>query len=576
MRKILLYIICLLWLPSVALAEQTLSAEQRQRVASTVKTYFERLARYAAEPMGAEAGQISFDISEMFENRLDAPVYNDLVALKDKTGIDASCTISDYLLSFGLLSEKYGYKFRITYDSMECHPLVEPSNDNAMNALVYVRKYIEGGGVSETLTNVIRYNLITDKLSYIEKSSFTTSDEDINFLLENHYGYSTAKLNEMAARCFQEKKYKQAYQLYEQAAIRNDMDAQYALANMLWKRQGCEEYGLFATINMTKFWLKKVYYRYNGAISSYDLTLQVMIGNGVFFRVKEMMDIVFQDGPVSSLHSETYPFNFGLMRYEMPNKQLYGFINQKGEMIIPAIYSFASAFSDGLALVNRNGKYGYINTKEEVLIPFIYNRGSDFINGTASVSLIDTINGNIHERYFIINKKGQQISENFDFIDCRNRKDEMLIIARRGNKYGFINGFGQIKIPFIYDYYKKSCSSIVSDNFVSICQKDKWGFIDISSSEGRIFIQPQYENVGAFSYGRVWVDDGMNISFMDENGEKVCGGFKECTDFNSLGLASVKYEKNSNKGYLINKRGKILYSYNMRNGWKMYNIRRVK
>ena len=226
MKKILLHI-CLLWLPCMALAEQTLSMEQRQRVEKAVKAYFDQLARYVAEPMGAEAGQISFDISEMFENRLDAPVYNDLVVLKDKTGIDASCTISDYLLSFGPLSEKYGYKFRITYDSIVCHPLIEPSYDNAMNALVYVRKHIEGGDVSEILTNVIRYNLNTGKLSYIEKSSFTTSDEDINFLLENHYGYSTAKLNETAARCFQEKKYKQAYKLYEQAAIRDDMDAQY-------------------------------------------------------------------------------------------------------------------------------------------------------------------------------------------------------------------------------------------------------------------------------------------------------------------------------------------------------------
>lgn len=377
MERILLYI-CLLCLPCAAFAEQTLSAEQRQRVESAVKTYFERLARYAAEPMGAEAGQISFDISEMFENRLDAPVYNDLVALKDKTGIDASCTISDYLLSFGPLSEKYGYKFRITYDSIVCHPLVEPSNDNAMNALVYVRKHIEGNGVSETLTNVIRYNLNTDKLSYIEKSSFTTSDEDINFLLENHYGYSTAKLNEMAARCFQEKKYKQAYQLYEQAAIRDDMDAQYALANMLWKRQGCEEYGLFATVNMTKFWLKKIYFSYvkNNGIHLHD---------GFSKSAQKMMSIVFKGERSFKVDIEPQPFNYGLMKYKVPNKDLFGFIDKKGEFVIPPIYTFAYAFSDGLAAVRgKDEKYGYINTQGEKLIPLQYKEATPFMNGTAN------------------------------------------------------------------------------------------------------------------------------------------------------------------------------------------------
>ncbi len=566
MKKILLYI-CLLWLPSVAFAEQALSVEQRQRVEAAVKTYFERLARYVAEPMGAEAGQISFDISEMFENRLDAPVYNDLVALKDKTGIDASCTISDYLLSFGPLSEKYGYKFRITYDSIVCHPLVEPSNDNAMNALVYVRKHIDGGGVSETLTNVIRYNLNTDKLSYIEKSSFTTSDEDINFLLENHYGYSTAKLNEMAARCFQEKKYKQAYQLYEQAAIRDDMDAQYALANMLWKRQGCEEYGLFATVNMTKFWLKKIYFKYIGA------KIGVKLPNmGIYKPVQEMISLVFQDEHRFYTDYEDRPFNSGLMKYKVPGKELYGFFNTKGEMVIPAQYSDALAFSDGLARVKISGKCGYINTKGELVIPAIYRSASPFINGTASVSYQDA-KGLI---LFIINKKGEKISEDFDDIIQIQRREDILTAARRGKKWGFINSLGKIKMPFIYDEVDKSrtWANTSSDHFIAICQNGKWGFIDTSSSEGKIIVPPQYKNVGSFFFGMAWVNDGKNISFIDKTGKIVCTGIKQCTDFNANGLAGVKFELNSKKGYLINKRGEVVYYYDAGEDGKIYNLRR--
>lgn len=569
MKKILLYI-CLLCLPCTVLAEQTLSMEQKQRVETAVKAYFDQLARYAAEPMGAEAGQISFDISEMFENRLDAPVYNDLVVLKDKTGIDASCTISDYLLSFGPLSEKYGYKFRITYDSIVCHPLIEPSNDNAMNALVYVRKHIEGGGVSETLTNVIRYNLNTDKLSYIEKSSFTTSDEDINFLLENHYGYSTAKLNEMAARCFQEKKYKQAYKLYEQAAIRDDMDAQYALANMLWKRQGCEEYGLFATVNMTKFWLKKIYFKY---IKNSGIHLH----GGISKRIHKMMGVVFTNERSFKVDIETQPFNYGLMKYKVPNKDLFGFIDKKGEFVIPPIYTFAYAFSDGLAVVSgEDEKYGYINTQGEKVIPLQYKEATPFINGTAVVINEEKKGDEASLRYFIINKKGKKVSEEFDNILWRIRKSEMIMMAKRGSKWAAINSIGQIKIPFIYDNIsvKRGQYASDSDHYIAICQNGKWGFIDTSYAEGKVIVPPMYIEVGNFSFGMAWLNDGKNISFIDGTGNIVCTGIKQCTDFNAIGLAGVTFELNSKKGYLINKRGEIVYYYDMGEDGKMYNLRR--
>ena len=40
----------------------------------------------------------------------------------------------------------------------------------------------------------------------------------------------------------------------------------------------------------------------------------------------------------------------------------WGFINTKGEVVIPCVYDFAGGFSKGLAPVAQNDKYGYINT----------------------------------------------------------------------------------------------------------------------------------------------------------------------------------------------------------------------
>jgi len=80
----------------------------------------------------------------------------------------------------------------------------------------------------------------------------------------------------------------------------------------------------------------------------------------------------------------------------------WGFINQKGEQIIPFLYDDASYFTEGLALVKKDDKYGYINEKNEIVIPFIYDDGALFENGKAWVQVGD--------KQFKINKLGEEIS----------------------------------------------------------------------------------------------------------------------------------------------------------------------
>lgn len=554
----------------MACLSQTLTTMQREKAETAVRRYFSLLSQYAAQPMGTGSLELRDEIVLMFENMYNAPVYNDLLALRDKTNLGASCTIDDYLLSFGVLNDMDASTFRITCDSIVCKPLLEPSYADGyddMNALVYVVKQIEGGGVSERLTNVIRYNLNADKISYIEKSSFTTSEADVSFLLKNHLGYSTTKLNEMAGRCYQEKKYKLAYLLYEQAAKRDDIDSQFALANMLHKRQGCEVYGEFATKQMTKFWLKKIHFKYIRGSG-------IKLYNGIWEPVRDMMSQVFKDESEFTSDIESEPFNFGLMKYKVPGKELYGFINMKGKIAIPAKYQYALAFSDGLALVKENGKFGYINTDGSIAIPMQYNDGTHFINGTSTVK--NNING--RSCYFVINKKGERISEYFDYIGWRNNKSEMLMVARLGDKWGFVNGNGSIKIPFIYDKYLISNPVLTSssDHIVSVLKDGKWGFVDISYSEGKILVPPKYKAVASFCYGLALVaDDDNHHSYIDKNGNTIGGKYIGGSDFNAFGLAMIKF-KQGNEACLINKRGEIVYYCNSDEQGHISDLRRKR
>lgn len=69
----------------------------------------------------------------------------------------------------------------------------------------------------------------------------------------------------------------------------------------------------------------------------------------------------------------------------------YGFKDQDGKIIIPHRFRFAADFSEGMALVvNEKMLVGYINTKGELVVPYTYympseRNGNDFHEGICAV-----------------------------------------------------------------------------------------------------------------------------------------------------------------------------------------------
>jgi len=93
----------------------------------------------------------------------------------------------------------------------------------------------------------------------------------------------------------------------------------------------------------------------------------------------------------------------GLPLVELNGK--YGFINTKGDIAIPIVYSNAFSFSEGLARASLGSTWGFIDTTGKVVISMIYLGASDFKNGFALVYLSSTPVGYIDE-------KGTQYWEN--------------------------------------------------------------------------------------------------------------------------------------------------------------------
>lgn len=76
----------------------------------------------------------------------------------------------------------------------------------------------------------------------------------------------------------------------------------------------------------------------------------------------------------------------------------YGFIDNKGNEIIPLKYDNARDFSEGLAAVEGPGGWGYIDKNNKVIIPFKFDWADDFVDGYSRVLYAGI--------FYIIDKEG--------------------------------------------------------------------------------------------------------------------------------------------------------------------------
>ena len=182
----------------------------------------------------------------------------------------------------------------------------------------------------------------------------------------------------------------------------------------------------------------------------------------------------------------------------------WGFRDNKNKSITPMRYDDAAFFSEGLAAVEKNDKWGYVNKKGKVVIPIKYNMAEYFEDGVAVVSN-STDTG-------IIDKKGKEIIpleyESLTYYDCNN------IIAKKKGKYGFINLKNEKKVPLKYKdaslYLDDSYAVMDGDNNIIILRDDK-----------EIFSTSKYNQLGYMIGDNLLVAKKGRWGIIDKNGEEI-------------------------------------------------------
>lgn len=119
----------------------------------------------------------------------------------------------------------------------------------------------------------------------------------------------------------------------------------------------------------------------------------------------------------------------------------WGYIDTLGNWIIRPVYESCEPFSEGMAMISREGKFGFINTNGDETIIAEYEDAESFNKGLAIV-----FNG---EKYGAVNRFGDKVIK-AEYDDIGEFKDG-IAYASKGGKYGYIDKNGFVIIPFMYD-----------------------------------------------------------------------------------------------------------------------------
>jgi hypothetical protein len=170
----------------------------------------------------------------------------------------------------------------------------------------------------------------------------------------------------------------------------------------------------------------------------------------------------------------------------------FGFRNRNGEVIIEPVYDRVENFAEGLAAVNigyeeayddrgsgsycvNRGKWGFINEKGEVVIPLTYHSVTLFSEGLAAV-----------DNRSYIDKTGKVVitltkhyDEIFPFV-------EGFATVMRNNQYGYIDRSGKEVVPPVHPkaiIARAPVDLLIGQNLLKLSlfeSSGKWGYKNVN------------------------------------------------------------------------------------------------
>lgn len=213
------------------------------------------------------------------------------------------------------------------------------------------------------------------------------------------------------------------------------------------------------------------------------------------------------------------------------------------ETIIPCMYEYLSPIKTNKAFYKANGKWGIIDTNNKTIQLAIYDN-VEIAGSTLSEQKMPSMA--FQSNMYVRNngKVGMLKANGEDFIpvkyDSLGVYSDDMLVAKVGDKYGFLNEDGKETVPFIYPQahdYSEGLAAVVNEN-------GKYLFID---KLGSIIIKPkEYDRVGNFQNGTCKVYRKDKVWEIDREGKKVKDSTKK------IGAKNVSQNKSNDDMYVEN------------------------
>jgi hypothetical protein len=219
-----------------------------------------------------------------------------------------------------------------------------------------------------------------------------------------------------------------------------------------------------------------------------------------------------------------YDFHEGLACVAV--KALRGYIDKTGQMVIKPQFGWAGNFSEGLAFVNlhRNmyGEHvewykavtgtGFCDKNGKVVIRCGYgNRVADFHEGVAWTG----------KEY--IDKTGKPVAG--EAVEDGDSFYEGMAAAQKGGKWGYL---GRESMKFVIEpqflaarRFSEGLAAVATGGETDPKTKQPkftWGYVDRT---GKLVIEPRFEDAGMFSEGLAPVRTGGKWGYVDKSGKVV-------------------------------------------------------
>lgn len=189
-----------------------------------------------------------------------------------------------------------------------------------------------------------------------------------------------------------------------------------------------------------------------------------------------------------------------------------GYIDTKGNIILPLVYDNVYAFRNGWGLIKKDGNYFFVdkngNLKEP---PAKYDELNEFRSGYAMGKIKGEANGpnkyvyinpELKEEFTVSASQAFPIWETVAIVSSDNKNYELM--NKKGNIFKVLTGVEQV--------------NFCTDGMLGIREKGKWGYVN---DKGDVIVSPKYDTCTGFKYGYGRVRSGGKWGIVDRSGTEI-------------------------------------------------------